>query len=273
MGRIRKVELTATEKREARVTKTRALLPSIRDRRRFKLTPVPTGSASVLAPPQATGTMFPSKVVSPAFGPVLKDGAHQSKIGGDVLVGRLKGAKIFTLTLEERATCPRSCDLWEKCYGNNMHHSSRFKHGALLEQTLRAEVKALCAAHPVVLIRLHILGDFYSFKYVALWADLLDTHPNLYLFGFTAWRPGTKIGDGIARVRAVYPNRFAIRHSGTTGPWGSFTIDFPTERNRIGDAVVCPEQRVAMSGRGRADHCGACGLCWAGSAPIAFIEH
>ena len=49
------------------------------------------------------------------FENVLKCGRNNSKIGGDVLVGRLRGARIFTLTLEERATCPRSCAMWRAC--------------------------------------------------------------------------------------------------------------------------------------------------------------
>ena len=73
----------------------------VRDRRRFKLTPVADGIISVLAPANATGTIFRSRVEEIGDAPVFKDGAWNSKIGGDVLVGRLRGAKIFTLTLEE----------------------------------------------------------------------------------------------------------------------------------------------------------------------------
>lgn len=256
-----------------RAARMETALELIRDRRRFKLTPVPTGETRVFAPEGAKRTMFPSRVSTPGPGPVLKDGCHSSKIGGDVLVGRLKGAKIFTLTLEERATCPKTCAHWRSCYGNNMQFSDRWKHGAALERRLDAEVRELCAKHHLVLIRLHVLGDFYSFGYLSLWARLLDEFPNLHVFGFTAWTPNTKIGGGIVRLRDVYPDRFAVRQSGTCGRWGAFTIDFPTERNRIGDAVICPEQRDAMSGGKRGIHCGSCGLCWAGNTAIAFVEH
>ena len=56
--------------------------------------------------------------------------------------------------------------------------------------------------------------------------------------------------------------------------------DLSEEQRMIGDAVVCPEQRAAMSGenlrRGQSKpsaHCGACGLCWKGDAPIVFVKH
>lgn len=264
---------TIDQKKARRAEKARGKVAAIRDRRRFKLTPVPSGDAGITAKPDAQGTIFPSRVFDVADETVLKDGANNSKIGGDVLVGRLKGAKIFTLTLEERATCPSACALWSTCYGNSMPHSRRWRHGPALENKIEAELAALCAKNALVLIRLHVLGDFYSEDYIALWSRLLKRHKNLYAFGFTAWGPKTDFGSKIATLRACHPERFAIRHSGFGGAWGSFTIDFPTEKTRLGDAVVCPEQRAAMSGEGRADHCGACGLCWAGSAAVIFVEH
>jgi len=244
----------------------------IRDRRRFKLTPVPTGEGGIVARANAVGTIFPSRVFDVTDEAVLKDGAHNSKIGGDVLVGRLAGAKIFTLTLEERATCPRSCAVWTECYGNAMPHSRRWKHGLAFERKLAEEVADLCRQHDKVLIRLHVLGDFYSLGYLGLWKTLLERHRNLYVFGFTAHRLDSALGAWVATLRQD-TNRFFVRHSGYCGPWGSFVIDFPTEKPKLGTAVVCPEQRTAMNGGGKADHCGNCGLCWAGDTPIVFVEH
>jgi hypothetical protein len=247
---------------------------TVKDRRRFRTTAVPFGQPSVLADADATGTIFPTRVFKPAdLDHALVDGANNSKIGGDVLVGRLKGARIVTLTLEERATCPTSCGLWRGCYGNAMQHARRIEAGAALEARIKAEVDDLCAAHRLVLVRLHVLGDFYSPAYVGLWLMLLNIYPGLHLFGFTAHRPNTPIGALIAGIREKHPDRFCVRTSGSSGAWGSFTVDFPTEKPMLGDAVVCPEQRDAMSGGGKGMHCGACGLCWAGSTPIVFVEH
>ena len=39
--------------------------------------------------------------------------------------GKFAGYVIFTLTLEERATCPRDCFHWDNCYGNNMAFAHR----------------------------------------------------------------------------------------------------------------------------------------------------
>jgi hypothetical protein len=265
---------TLDQKKARRTAEAREKVVKIRDRRRFKTTSVPTGEVGIVARANAVGTIFPSRVFEPNDEePLLKDGAHNSKIGGDVLVGRLKGAKIFTLTLEERATCPRTCEVWTTCYGNAMPHSRRWKHGPEFEHRLAAEVEALCRQHDKVLIRLHVLGDFYSADYLDLWLRLLNTFKNLYVFGFTAHRLGTEIGHLVSGAVAARGSRFFIRTSGYCGPWGSFVIDFPTELPRLGTAVVCPEQRTAVNGEGKADHCGACGLCWAGDTPIVFVQH
>lgn len=247
---------------------------AVRDRRRFKSVAVPFGAPGVVVAAETKGTIFPERVFVPDGEElVLKDGCNNAKIGGDVLVGRLRGAYIATLTLEERATCPRNCAMWQGCYGNSMHHSRRWAPGPALEAQLRAELSIACAKNDQVLIHLHVLGDFYSFDYLRLWAEALDTHQNLSVFGFTAWLPGTEIGDGVRRLRKAYPDRFMIRHSGMTGRWGSFTLPFPTQEKMIGDAIVCPEQLDAMSGGKQGTHCGNCAACWSCDRPIAFVQH
>lgn len=266
----------AAMRRGANADKGRA---AARDRRRFKTASVPLGAPSMALPrdhPAAVdGTpLFPSRVFVPdGAEPILKDGASNAKIGGDVLVGRLEGAILLTLTLPERTTCPRSCAMWLGCYGNAMQYARRWQPGPDLEAALRDEVPEWCAKNRLVLVRLHVLGDFYSMDYLRLWVELLDENPGLHVFGFTAHGPETEIGSGIQRVRAEMPERFAIRFSNLTGRWGSFVLPFPTDANRIGDAIVCPEQRSSLGLTRPGIHCGSCGLCWSTDRPIAFIAH
>ena len=246
----------------------------VADRRRFKFAAVPMGEAGTLAPKEATGTAFPDRVFTPDGNEaVFKDGCNNSKIGGDVLVGRLKGAYIATLTLEERASCPPTCALWQQCYGNSMPWARRWAHGPELEEHIEFEVEDMCGKHDLVLIRLHVLGDFYSLDYIKLWARLLDTYDNLHVFGFTAWKPNTPLGEAVRTLRKVYPDRFMIRHSNISGRWGSVTIPFPTEEKAIGDIIVCPEQLDMMAGGKDGRHCGNCAACWSCSNPIGFILH
>lgn len=259
--------------REDRAARKIKQLDEARDRRRFKTGPVPTGEYSTLVPAKTTGTLFPAKVVVPTVdSDVLTDGASSSKIGGDVLVGHLKGAHIVTLTLEERATCPRSCPHWRGCYMNQVPHATRWAHGPALEAALRRQIPELLARHGTVLVRLHIGGEFYSAAYARLWHAAVIENPGLNVFGFTAHGPETEIGTIIARARMVLGRRFAIRHSDRGGTWGSFVIPFDYSDKTFADAIVCPEQRDARTDRaGR--HCGNCAACWSADRPIAFVRH
>ena len=248
------------------------------DRRRAVVGTVSDGEIKRLAPGGMTRTVHPATVRDPRPGEtVLKTGANSVKLGGDVLVGRLQGAKIVSLTLEERATCPVSCPLWRACYGNNMEKTHRYAHGPELVARIAMEVADLCAAHDQVLVRLHILGDFWCVDYVRFWAVLLALHPGLHVFGFTAHLPDTEIGAEVARWRGALPGRFMIRHSGTCGTWGAFSINAMVGEKTVGTgpgaAIVCPEQLDANEGSPARKHCGNCGACWSTDRPIAFIAH
>jgi hypothetical protein len=113
---------------------------------------------------RAGTTIFP-KSVTPAsrLGRLLKSGHNSRKIGKTCTKGRLRGAPIYTLTLEERATCPRSCAPWAMCYGNSMPFAHRIFDDGTLTKRLWGELASLQADNPNgFLIRLHVLGDFFS---------------------------------------------------------------------------------------------------------------
>lgn len=215
-------------------------------------------------------TLFPSTVRYPQpRTPVLKSGEHSAKIGGRVLKGAWTGFPVYVLTLEERATCPTTCALWAGCYGNHMQLAHRFRHGPKLEWQLEREVAGLELLHPSgFVVRLHNLGDFYSWGYVDLWRRLLEQHEALHIFGYTAHVDVDT--DLIARtlallVRANWP-RFAIRFSGGDAKvCTTVTVSAPEEAPA--DAIVCPAQT------GRTVGCSTCALCWSTTKRIAFIRH
>jgi hypothetical protein len=211
-------------------------------------------------------TIFPSRVFPAATVPrLLIDGHNSRKIGRRVMKGRLKGAPIFTLTLEERATCPRSCTEWRSCYGNNMQFARRAAAGPALEHRLWRELADKQAAHPGgFLVRLHVLGDFYSVDYAELWADALEEFPALNIFGYTARGHDSAIGAVIRGVLGLHPDRFHIRFSGLDAPSdGSVVI----ERGTATPHVICPAQT------GGTDCCATCALCWHSDRTIAFWRH
>lgn len=211
-------------------------------------------------------SLFPSRVEHPDQRPrLLIDGHNSRKIGRTVMKGKLRGCPIFTLTLEERATCPRTCLEWKTCYGNTSNWSRRIKHGRALEERLWEELADKQRRHPGgFLVRLHVLGDFYSTDYVELWAEALEAYPALHVFGYTARHPDSDIGEVIAQLLGAHPDRWHIRFSGVDAPAnGSIVVDHAEETERL----VCPAQS------GKTDCCATCALCWQTDRTIAFLRH
>lgn len=214
-------------------------------------------------------TLFRSSVVRAEASPrLLVSGHNNPKIGRRVEKGRWAGMPVYTLTLEERATCARTCHHWRTCMGNSMPFSRRHRHGPEFEDKLGVELMVKNAIHPAgFVVRLHILGDFYSVEYVDLWREWLREFPALRAFGFTARLPGTEIGDAIAALRDAEPERFAMRFSrpaSVDGTREAITI-WPSQD--AGDAITCPAQRHKTAA------CVTCGLCWSQDRNIAFMAH
>ena len=212
-------------------------------------------------------SIFPSRVYDPdEVARVLKTGHQSRKIGKTVAKGHRKGWPIFTLTLEERATCPRTCLMWQSCYGNNCHAAERIVAGPDLERALIAELGALQRKHPRgFLVRLHVLGDFYSTAYVEVWREALVCFPALHVFGFTARPRDSEIGDSVARLTDEFGwERFAIRYSGAGEAERSADILGSGAHER---AIPCPAQTGAV------DCCATCSICWASERSIGFARH
>lgn len=173
----------------------------------------------------------------------------------------------FTATLEERASCPATCREWASCYGNRMQAAERIEHGPALMPALAREIAGLAARHPGgFLVRLHVLGDFWSVDYVAFWEEQLTRTPALHLFGFTAHDPASPIGSAIAGMTARLGwERAAIRFSGAAGRDDASRVLGPGEHD--GEAILCPAQT------GATDCCATCALCWQSRRSIAFRRH
>lgn len=208
---------------------------------------------------------------------LLVSGYSNIKIGRDARIGKLKGYWIYTLSLEERATCPRSCSHWQTCYGNNMPYAKRIDHRAAdFLPRLEAELNELCvpkraarggrALRKGVIVRLHALGDFYSTEYAFFWARMLRKHPKLVVFGYTAWGVDTLIGRTVYDLIDEFPGRWMLRFSN-----GQMTTRSTVPILDVADcppgAFVCPEQT------GQFEACGKCGACWATLKNVAFLQH
>jgi len=233
---------------------------------------LPTGSpALVNAQPFYANKM---KVAGSDGRNVLKSGHNNSKIGRVVVKGAWRGYPIYTLSLAERTTCPTSCVEWRTCYGNHMPWADRYLPGEELTLKLTAELSLLHRKHPSgFVIRLHVLGDFYSIEYVEFWLRAMRVIPALHVFGYSAHQPGTPIGDRLDQLRHEFGKRFSLRFSNGT------RCDAPISRTDYRDLpmikrdlsredILCPAQQ------GTSLCCATCALCWdAPAKTIVFERH
>ncbi len=216
-------------------------------------------------------TIYPSTVRAGRDKWALKSAANTAKIGGQILKGKWIGFPAYTLTLEERATCPTSCKHWRSCYGNKMQFADRVQAGPDLEWRLVREVALLEARHPNgFAVRLHNLGDFYSVEYVELWRRLLERHSALHIWGYTArWQvKDDPIAAALADIVGKKWNRFAVRLSNAPPSLRvpkTITVEHPKQVPE--DAVLCPEQI------GKTESCSTCAFCWQSKRRVAFLQH
>lgn len=231
---------------------------------------VSNGAKTVLAehhPAVRKATPFFPGMVKPAaaMDTLLKSGQHSAKLGAIVEKGRWKGFPIVSLTLEERDTCPRTCAEWSTCYGNNMPFATRIFDDGTLTRRLWGELASLNARHPGgYLVRLHVLGEFYSVEYVEFWRQALVDFTALHVFGFTARRAPDPIGIALMQLVGEQLDRFMVRFSGgSVGAMCAEVVDTPDQAS----GIVCP----AESDPDRC--CANCALCFNSIHNITFIRH
>ena len=213
-------------------------------------------------------TLYPHTVVDASAGvAVLKSGRSSPKIGMVVLKGRWRGMPVYTLTLEERATCPVSRRHLRSCFGNKMQWAVRFNPGDKFERRLVEDVVHLAAKHPGgFVVRVHVLGDFYSVRYVDLWRAMLETVPELRAFGYTA-RWDDEIGARLRPLVREHWPRFAVRFSNAPAMGLPVTVSIELPVQRPKGAFVCPEQT------NQTESCATCAACWSTRKTVAFLQH
>ena len=175
--------------------------------------------------------------------------------------GKHKATNIYIDT-RGRATCPRSCGHWEDCYGNNMPFAHRLTAGQGLTKKIYADLTAIQKKHKQFLVRLHVLGDFYSVDYVEFWAMCLKKFPGLAIWGYAHWHPGTDIGDAIGRLRGK--SGAGLQLDSQTCPK---MLCLQTLR-RLQQRVL-----LVLNRQAKAKSCADCALCWTMNKPVKFLTH
>jgi len=201
---------------------------------------------------------------------IIKD-SKNIKLGKKVIKGMYNNYKLKTVTLIERETCPADCIHWDDCYGNNMPFAHRINHEDqnLLQKRIYNEL--LNSTNQLLLIRLHVLGDFFNVKYVKFWSIMLNTFKNIALYGYTANNINSKIelSRDIAKeiIKLNYSKHSHIRFSNDlTNSFSANSYDIVKPIK--GKSILCPVQENKTA------NCGTCGLCWnQNSQSIIFKTH
>tara|TARA_B100001939_G_C16815828_1_gene562103 strand:+ start:123 stop:788 length:666 start_codon:yes stop_codon:yes gene_type:complete len=201
---------------------------------------------------------------------IIKD-SKNIKLGKKVIKGMYNNYKLKTVTLIERKTCPADCVHWEDCYGNNMPFAHRIDHKDqnLLQKRIYNEL--LNSTNQLLLIRLHVLGDFFNVKYVKFWSIMLNTFKNIAIYGYTANNINSKIelSRDIAKeiIKLNYSKHSHIRFSNDlNNPFSANSYDIVKPVK--GKSILCPVQENKTA------NCGTCGLCWnQNSQSIIFKTH
>jgi len=211
-------------------------------------------------------TIYQKSIKQGSKNGLLKKGSSNKKLGFKVTAKKWTGKRIYSLTLVERETCPTTCHHWNDCYGNNMPFAHRYKN-ANIDLFLEKEIESLMQKHKEgIVIRLHVLGDFYSMDYVNFWQEMLMTYPELCIFGYTGRLLSTDIGGAIHLLNLRFSDRFVVRYSRNNdseglGKW------FAAEEGFDGKYFDCPEQS------GKVANCASCGLCWMAPKTVRFTTH
>lgn len=238
---------------------------------------LPPGHAAV-----ANGrTMFPSTVWDAKDVPrVLVAGENNRKIGDRIAKGPWAGFRVFTLTLEERATCPASCGLLRECFGNGMHLARRVAHGPVLIERLDAKLRHHARENPGgFAVRVHVLGDFYDLEYLRAWVHWMRDIPQLHVWGYTAHAPASRLGALIEEANEWWPDRWVVRFSRNPTPGGEPGLREATTVWAGDDGALpalAPGSLMCPTSLDKTACCATCGLCWSpemAATRIVFLGH
>jgi hypothetical protein len=190
------------------------------------------------------------------------------KLGKKITKGHLKGAKMYTLTLEERKTCPKTCFHWSTCYGNNLHLATRYTYDEALLLQIEDDLEFYNSKNKPFMVRLHVLGDFADVAYVNFWQTMLDKFQHLNIYGYTAHQLNTELGD---MLQDMVGARFMVRISGNFASKTMNALSYDDTRAvkqiETKQAFLCPVQED------KTDSCGTCGLCWIAQKNVVFKTH
>lgn len=186
-------------------------------------------------------------------------------------VGNSKTGHAVKTWSMSQATCPCHC---KGCYANygcykfakvkkslERNTTIAMEHLEFLNRALRAQCETLKDGTE---IRIHAVGDFFSYDYLMMWYGIARDFPNLVFWTYTKVKPFEDAFNGLNNaniVKSVIPNfGFNFGHCG-------YIIDVYHALIKLGVKV-----HICRCGIDENQHCQGCGKC-SKYDYVLFIEH
>lgn len=176
---------------------------------------------------------------------------------------------MYTVYLEELATClSNACppEVKRRCFAHWVLFAVRWTWCPSFFPALDYNLEE--AQHEFregFTVDLHSSGDFPDLDYLEGWIERLDRFPALRLWGNTAHRRNSTIGQLIDRVNRTMRDRVAIHFSGETGDMSSRILGVTINPEAAAGLFVCPANEHHPK-----VNCSNCGFCIDSTA--AFVR-
>lgn len=187
-----------------------------------------------------------------------------------------KLGKIPSVSLTPYKTCKGATEFCKAyCYAQNYFRMYKNTQDAYERNTsltvsqFESQLSAYLDHRQPRVFRLHVSGDFYNARYIAMWIRVTKRYPAIKFYGYTrAWRVKT-LNTGLIELRKQ-PNVSLYASVDTTHsdlPHYTWKVAFVGSDRRY-KGVACPQQS------GKIKYCTDCKLCYGNSSKnIQFAQH
>jgi hypothetical protein len=188
------------------------------------------------------------------------------------VAGRWRGMWMFTVYLEELATClSNACppEVKRLCFAHWVPFAVRWTWCPTFFPALDYNLEE--AQHEFregFTVDLHSSGDFPDLEYLEDWIERLDRFPALHLWGNTAHRRESEIGWEIDCLNRTMRDRVAIHFSGESGDMSSRILGVTIEPAAATGLFMCPANE-----RHPKANCANCAFCVDSTDAFVRLPH
>lgn len=173
-------------------------------------------------------------------------------------------------------TCPCTCkdkDGKTTCYATKGNYNYKSVKNALGMRTwlayndidfLRRAIMAQIIADKILIVRIHVAGDFFSDLYIEMWKDIVKAFPHVVFWSYTKNIKAEKAFDDFDNINIV---KSVVRGFGFNYGHIDYIIKVYNALKSAGKSVY-----ICKCGIDKNQHCITCGACRT-CEYVLFVEH